>query len=243
MKLYNELAEWWHLLSAPEDYKEEADLFWEVICRYKSTIKTALELGSGGGNNAFYLKKHCQMTLTDLSPHMIAVSKKINPECEHIVCDMRKVALDHQFDLVFIHDAITYMTTEQDLLKVFETAYKHLKADGLLFIIPDAFTETFKPDTHQGGHDGEKGSIRYLEWIADKDPSDHLVEVDYVYIIKDDQGQVQTAHDSSVYGLFDQKTWQNLLNQVGFEVFFEPLEHSELAPGSYIGIACLKKES
>ena len=75
MKLYHELANWWHLLSAPEEYAEEAGLYWEVISKYKTNIKNALELGSGGGNNAYHLKQKCNFTLTDLSPEMISISK------------------------------------------------------------------------------------------------------------------------------------------------------------------------
>ncbi|HMQ63616.1 MAG TPA: hypothetical protein PKE06_23230 [Flavilitoribacter sp.] len=52
MKLYQELATWWHLFSSPADYAEEAGLYWDIIARHKPDIRTALELGSGGGNNA-----------------------------------------------------------------------------------------------------------------------------------------------------------------------------------------------
>ena len=71
MKLYNELADWWHMLSAPEEYAEEAQAFRAVVEKYRNNVKKVLELGSGGGNNAFHLKKHFDMTLTDLSPEMI----------------------------------------------------------------------------------------------------------------------------------------------------------------------------
>ena len=34
------------------------------------------------------------MTLTDIAPGMLAMSESINPECEHIVGDMRTLRLD-----------------------------------------------------------------------------------------------------------------------------------------------------
>src|SRR5262245_15324138 len=43
-----------------------------------------------------------------------ALAVKLNPECEHIVGDMRSMQLDRTFDVVFIHDAIAYMTNESD---------------------------------------------------------------------------------------------------------------------------------
>lgn len=236
MKLYHQLAGWWHLLSSPEEYEEEAGLYWEVITRYKNDVKAALELGSGGGNNAFHLKKKCAFTLCDISPDMIHVSQALNPECEHVVGDMRSVDLGRKFDLVFIHDAITLMTTREDLTRVFATAKRHLKPNGLLFMAPDFFTETFRPQTSHGGHDDGQRGIRYLEWTYDNDPSDEQVETHYSYVIRTAGGEVKHEHDHSVEGLFSKGVWEELLKSAGFTVAFEPLYHSELEEGSYIGI-------
>ncbi|MEZ5040746.1 MAG: class I SAM-dependent methyltransferase [Saprospiraceae bacterium] len=241
MKLYRELANWWHLLSAPEEYAEEAGLYWEVISKYKTNIKNTLELGSGGGNNAYHLKQKCNFTLTDLSPEMISISKKINPECVHFVGDMRSIQLNQTFDLVFIHDAIMLMTTEQDLEAVFQVAKKHLKEDGLLFIAPDFFKETFEPSTDHGGHDDEYRSIRYLEWTLDSDPNDHVVETNYAYIMKDIDGTTTFENDQAKEGLFSKKTWKTLLEKTGFEVFFEPIDHSEFEPNTYLGIVGIRR--
>ena len=184
MKFYEELAEWWPFLSAPEDYAEEANLYWDIITRYHGDIRNALELGCGGGNNASHLKQKCTWTLTDISPAMIEVSRRLNPECEHIVSDMRTLDLNRTFDLVFIHDAIMFITTPEDLEKVFRTAKKHLKPGGLLFIAPDFFKETFRPSTSHGGHDDGYRSIRYLEWTQDADPADNLFETEYAYLLR-----------------------------------------------------------
>ncbi|MCO6486909.1 MAG: class I SAM-dependent methyltransferase [Phaeodactylibacter sp.] len=236
MKLYHELANWWPLLSAPADYAEEAGLYWEIISKYKPDIRDALELGSGGGNNAFHLKKKCRFTLTDISPEMIRVSRALNPDCEHFAGDMREIDLGQQFDLVFIHDAIMFITTEADLEKVFRVARNHLRPGGILFIAPDFFKETFRPSTSHGGHDDGNRSIRYLEWTYDADPADNVVETEYAYLLKAGGGATRCVHDRAVEGIFPRKTWEALLRKVGFEVAFEPIPHSELEPGSYFGI-------
>ncbi len=236
MKLYNELAGWWHLLSTPADYAEEAELYWQIISKYKPGVQDALELGSGGGNNAFHLKKKCRFTLPDISPEMIRVSRELNPDCEHFVGDMRGIDLNRQFDLVFIHDAIMFITAEEDLEKVFVTARKHLKPGGLLFIAPDFFKETFRPSTSHGGHDDGQRSIRYLEWTYDSDPDDNIVETEYAYLIKVIGQATRCEYERAVEGIFPKKTWEALLRKAGFEVSFEPIPHSELEPGSYLGI-------
>ena len=50
------------------------------------------------------------------------------------VGDMRTVRLGETFVAVLIHDAISYMTTEADLMAVFGTARAHLRPDGLLIV-------------------------------------------------------------------------------------------------------------
>src|SRR2546425_9440594 len=122
-KLYGELASWFHLLSSPPDYAEEAEFARSLI----GNAQTVLELGSGGGNNASHLKAHFKMTLVDLSEGMLDLSRKLNPECEHIQADMKTLRLCRLFDGVLVHDAIMYMTTETDLRRAIETAYVHCK--------------------------------------------------------------------------------------------------------------------
>lgn len=241
MKLYKELAQWWPLLSPHTEYEEEANLFLKIVQRYHPTVKNALEFGSGGGSNAFYLKKHFSMTLTDLSPDMLAVSRELNPDCPHIQGDMRTIEVEGKFDLVFIHDAITYFTDKADLLAVMKNAKKHLKPDGLLFIMPDEYTETFEPRTNHGGIDKDGRSLRYLEWSYDSDPDDQMLTTEYAYIMRDANGQVTHEHDSMRAGLFSMPEWEALLAEVGFQAHFERVEFSE-EPGTYFGIAATQFE-
>src|SRR5260370_26305161 len=93
-RLYTDLAEWFHLISAPEEYAEEADFYFTTIAEASNApVRTLLELGSGGGNNAQHYKRHVTPTLTDLSPDMLRLSQRINPECEHIQGAMRTLRL------------------------------------------------------------------------------------------------------------------------------------------------------
>ncbi|MGF1580783.1 MAG: class I SAM-dependent methyltransferase [Gemmataceae bacterium] len=170
-KLYQELASWWPLLSSPNDYAEEAAFYTKaLVTAAQRSSQTLLELGSGGGNNASHMKTHFQLTLVDKSSEMLEVSRMLNPECEHLGGDMRTVRLGRQFDYVFIHDAISYMVTEDDLRKAIETAFVHCRAGGAVLIAPDHIRENFRPSTHHGGNDGQGRSLRYLEWTWDPDP-------------------------------------------------------------------------
>jgi SAM-dependent methyltransferase len=233
IKLYNELAPWFHLLTAPEDYAEEAEFYRKtIISASDRKPETLLELGSGGGNNASYLKAHFQLTLVDLSPEMLAISRVINPECEHIQGDMRQVRLGRQFDVVFIHDAIMYLTSEEELNQAIKTAFLHCRPGGVALLAPDHVSETFRPSTEHGGHDGDRRGIRYLDWTWDPSPDDTHYISDMVYLLKDKRGNVQIEHDRHLMGLFPRQTWLTLLTQAGFQSQSIPFEHSEFEPGT-----------
>jgi ubiquinone/menaquinone biosynthesis C-methylase UbiE len=217
-KLYTELASWWPLLSDPAEYVEEAAYCARTLieaCEHPP--RTLLELGSGGGNTASHLKDQFQMTLVDRSAGMLAVSRLLNPECEHVEGDMRSVRLGRLFDAVLIHDAIDYMTTEDDLRRALETAAAHCRPGGAALFVPDSIRENFHPETSHGGHDGEKRALRYLEWTYDPDPDDGTFLTDYAYLLRDATGSVRVELDRHVLGLFTRADWLRLLSKVGFQ--------------------------
>ncbi len=217
-KLYAELASWWPLLSDPAEYAEEAAYCARILIEACAPPpRTVLELGSGGGNTASHLKKQFQMTLVDRSPGMLAVSRSLNPECEHFEGDMRSARLGRLFDAVFIHDAIDYMTTENDLRRALETAAVHCRPNGVALFVPDSIRENFQPQTQHGGHDGADRALRYLEWTYDPDPGDTTYLTDYAYLLREPDGSVSVEMDRHVLGLFARADWLRLLSKVGFQ--------------------------
>jgi trans-aconitate methyltransferase len=156
------------------------------------------------------------MTLTDLSPAMLEQSRKINPECEHVAGDMRSIRLGREFDAVFIHDAVCYLTSPEDLIACMKTAFTHCKPGGVVLFMPDTVRERFRPSIHHGGHDGDARSMRHLEWTFDPDPSDTTYTVDFVYMFREGNGPVRVEHDTHVLGLFSREEWLNWLRDAGF---------------------------
>src|SRR5918998_2153525 len=218
-KLYSELGTWWPLLSPPGDSLDEASFFHQVlVAAGLPPAPTLLELGCGGGNNALHLKAHfSQVTLTDLSPQMLVVSRTLNPDCEHQVGDMRTLQLGRAFDVVFIHDAIDYMTTHHDLRLALETAFLHCTPGGLALVVPDHVRETFEPTTDHGGSDGQGRALRYLEWTYDPDDADTTYTVEYAYLLRDDDRPTRIEHEQHICGLFLRAEWVRLLREVGFQ--------------------------
>jgi SAM-dependent methyltransferase len=217
-KLYNELAVWWPLLSPVAEYAEEAAFFAQVLIQAGlPPAPSLLELGSGGGNNAHHMQHHfAQVTLTDLSPAMLALSRTLNPGCEHQQGDMRTLRLGRTFDAVFVHDAIEYMTTADDLRAALVTAAVHCKPGGWALFVPDFVQETFEPETEHGGADGEGRSLRYLEWAHAPAQEATQYSTDYVYVMHEGNGAVRFEHEEHICGLFPRETWLQLLRDAGF---------------------------
>jgi SAM-dependent methyltransferase len=171
------------------------------------------------------------MTLTDLAPRMLDVSRRLNPECEHILGDMRTLRLARRFDAVFVHDAICYMTTHADLRRAVGTAFVHCRPGGVALFCPET-RESFKPRTRHGGHDRDGRSLRYLEWDFDPDPNDATFVSEMVYLLREGGGEVRCVHDRHVMGLFSKAAWLATLTEAGFVAEAMPFEHSECEPGS-----------
>jgi SAM-dependent methyltransferase len=236
-RLYRELAPWFHLLTAPEDYEEEAEIYRRLLVEgAERRVRTVLELGSGGGNNAFHMKRHLELTLTDLSEDMLAISRELNPECEHVQGDMRTLRLGREFDAVFVHDAIDYVTTAVDLRAAMETAFVHCHPGGVALFVPDYVRETFSPRTEHGGHDGDGRSLRYLEWDCDPDPDDDTYVVDFAYLLRHEDGSIDVEHDRHVCGLFARDRWLALLAEVGFRADSRRIHLSDedVAPEAFL---------
>src|SRR6266576_3956627 len=195
-RLYADLASWWPLISAPEEYAEEAATAATVLNSAAIDVHEVLELGSGGGHNAVHLKQQFRLTLVDLSADMLEMSRRLNPECAHLQGDMRTLRLGRTFDAVFVHDAVAYMTTEADLRQVTETAFAHCRPGGIALFVPDHTTENFEPVTDHGGSDGPDGrGARYLEWTWDPDPTDTWIRSEYAFLLRDTDGSVRVVQE------------------------------------------------
>ena len=145
--MYGELAPWFHLLTPPEEYADEAAAVLGLLREHvNGPLEMLLELGSGGGNMASHLRRQMRLVLSDLAPQMLELSRTINPDSEHVVGDMRTLRLGRTFDSVLIHDAICYMTTEDDLRAAMATAFEHLRLGGVAVFQPDEVRESYVRD-------------------------------------------------------------------------------------------------
>ena len=223
-RLYDDIAGWWPVISPPAEYAEEAARYVDMIrASPHRPVREVLELGSGGGNNASHMKHAFDMTLVEPADGMRENSRRLNPECEHVAGDMRDVRLGRTFDAVFVHDAVMYMPTEDDLRAALETVAVHLSPGGVALVAPDATTESFTETTeHGGGEDAGGRRARYLEWTLPPGPGETTYTVHYAFMLREADGRVRVVHDVHREGLFPRATWLNLFREVGLDAELAP---------------------
>jgi len=215
--LYEELAWWWPVISPPEEYAADAAAIEREFGAAPAPVRTLLDLGSGGGHVALYLRRHRSVTLVDLSAHMLAASRQVNPDCEHVQGDMRTIRLGREFDAVLVHDAVDYMTSQADLALVISTAFAHCRPGGIAVFAPDHTAETFRPGTGAGGgHDGLGRQASFTERTTDPDPSDDWILAEYEFTLRDADGTVTVVPEAHRLGSFRRATWLALLTAAGF---------------------------
>ena len=217
-RLYQELADWWPLISPPGEYAAEAAYLARLFTSAAIEVREVLDLGSGGGHVAVHLKDQFSLTLVNLSAGMLAVSRRLNPECSHRQGDMRTVRLGRMFDAVLVHDAVDYVTREDDLRQLIATAFAHCRPGGMAVFVPDYTAETFRAGTGGGGSadaGGRQGSFR--EWTWDPDPADDWIRVEYEFTLREADGTVQVVREAHRLGAFRRDVWLRLLAGAGFE--------------------------
>jgi SAM-dependent methyltransferase len=216
--MYTDFAEYWTLISDPADYAEEAAQWRDALrSRLGPGRHKILELGVGGGHNLSHLTSDFDAVAADLSPRMIEQARKLNPGVEFHVGDMRRIRLGRKFRAVLVHDAISYMLTEDDLRAAFATAAAHLDPGGIFITAPDWLRETFREPSidHSTRTDGTV-TLTHLEYTYDPDPSDTTIESLSWYIIREG-ADLRIEQDRHVLGLFSLEVWLDLMRSAGFD--------------------------
>ena len=219
-RLYNDLAFLWPVMSPPEEYAEEA-VHWRTLLRESlgPGRHPILELGVGGGHNLSHFAAEFDVVAVDCSECMLDNSRRLNPTVTHLVGDMRTVRLGRSFRAVLIHDAVSHLLSEDQLLATFRTAAAHLEPGGLFITSPDNFRETFRsPATETRTNTSDNLQLTYFEYAYDPDPTGCVLETIFTYIIRRGDAPPRIEHDRMLTGIFPKSTWTRLMDRAGFNV-------------------------
>jgi SAM-dependent methyltransferase len=232
VRLYKDLVWLWPIISPPEDYLKEGEFFIRKIKDHGGPkVKTILNLGSGGGHLDWVLKRELQVTGIDISPAMMDLAKKLNPEAEYIQNDMRTARLNRRFDAVILHDAVAHMQTEEELRAAFLTAYEHLDKGGIFITVVEEWIEHFEQNrTVVGNFRKDNLEVTFIENNYDPNRSDSTFECTFIYLIRR-EGFPNIETDRMVLGIFPLATWGKTMREIGFDVIQIESSLANLADG------------
>ena len=108
-----------------------SDIYKFLLDKFPKSTKV-LEIGCGTGELISKLVKNFDVVGLDLSADMLSIAReKLNPDVKLLNLDMRNLIKIDNFDLVISTcDSISYMLTEDDLLKVFKGVFENLNING-----------------------------------------------------------------------------------------------------------------
>lgn len=243
-RLYHDLAWIWPVVSPPEDYVEETEFFSRTIKKEaRIGVRTLLHLGCGGGRNDHTFQKHFHVTGIDISHEMLEMARKLNPETEYTLGDMRSVRLGRTFDCVAALDSVNYLKTEDDLTRLFRTAHIHLNPGGIFLTVIEESCERFKQNrTLASTHSQDDTQVTFIENSFDPDPDDGQFEMTFIYLVRK-EGSLEIFTDSHIWGLFPMDTWHRLLKAQGFDVAELKFAHSTFLEDEFLPmLVCMKPE-
>jgi len=241
-RMYDDLVDYWPLLSSPEDYKSESSC-WNQALREKlgPGKHPILEFGIGAGDNLSHFAAEFKVTGVDLSEKMLELSRQKNPTVEHIVGDMRSIRLKRKFKAVIIHDAISYLTSERDLLDTFVAAAAHLEPGGIFITAPEWYKETHKKGAAYHITRRRNGlELTFIQYDTYPIPDDTLLQCLMLYLISE-KGKIRVEQDLQQTGIFPLSVWEILLADAGFSLEKRPYPIYADGRESFLLIGTLKQ--
>ncbi len=216
-RLYRDLAWTWPIISPPSHYRDEARQFRGFLRKAASgPVREVLHLGCGAGHVDSQLKRFVSITGVDLSPAMLRLARRLNPDVTYRRGDMRTADLGRTFDGALISDAISYMLTPEDLAHAFRTAYRHLRPGGAFVTYAEQLRDHFEQNftrVNRGKRGGDE--IVFVENLYDPDRRDTTMEATFLYVIRR-SGRLRVETDRHLLGLLPESAWRRALRDAGF---------------------------
>lgn len=115
-------------------YNDTFDRFCDLVGKQGAGI---LDIATGPGNVVKYLyskRSDCKILGIDLSPNMIELAKKNNPQADFAVMDCRNIdMIDRKFDAVMCAFCLPYLSREESGKLIFDSSTL-LNPGGILYI-------------------------------------------------------------------------------------------------------------
>lgn len=168
---YNYLAE-----SYAKEWVNKPDIeLAKAFIDYLPVDARVLDVGCGPGHYSRYFYEHgFNVSGIDFSENMISIAKKLYPEIDYQIQDMKKIEFnDNEFDALWVCSSFVHIMTNETepVLKEFKRV---LKKDGVLFINAVIGNLPYRLETEQEIGGTFKGNGRYFQWYP---TSESFIEI------------------------------------------------------------------
>ncbi|ULG71149.1 class I SAM-dependent DNA methyltransferase [Macrococcus brunensis] len=198
-------------------YDQPYDKWLELTVPYLNGKQSILDLACGTGSFTTLLPKRLDRVGVDLSEDMLTVAQTKDPSIQWLVQDMTALELDMTFDVITCFcDSMNYVTTEEDLNKLFSHVYMHLEEDGVfLFDVHSVWkmTNLFDGQTYSD----ETEHVTYL-WQTEPGEEENSVYHDMSFFTLEEDGRYRRFDESHYQRTFPLEFYIELLETNQFTV-------------------------
>jgi SAM-dependent methyltransferase len=183
---FKHYSKYYNLLYQDKDYSAEVNYVSNQLEKYSRGAKNILEFGSGtGGHGLLLQQKGYNVYGLERSEGMVSIAKQNGFNCQ--VADITNFTLLKTYDAVIsLFHVVSYLTDNNDLIKAFINAHKHLGNGGLfLFDVwysPAVYEQKAQPRIKRM-QNSEIKVTRFAEPIIDINKN--VVDVRFTVFAKD----------------------------------------------------------
>ena len=250
-KVFGSYSEYYNLLYENKNYKSEVEYINSLIKESSSNTSSILDLGCGTGKHDFLLaKKGYKVTGVDISKKMIAIANENKSKSKYDinfhVADIRNFKLKKKFDIVLsLFHVASYQTSNSDIIKYINTAYKHLEGGGIFIFDfwygPAVLND--RPNYRLKKMENDQIKVRrFTEPVLNENKN--IVEVNFEIFIEDKKTKIlKEFSETHKMRYFFYPELEYLLHQSGFSILncYKWMTTSPLSFDSWYGVIIAKK--
>ncbi|MGD2253522.1 MAG: class I SAM-dependent methyltransferase [Anaerolineales bacterium] len=230
--MFNKTAQFYDKIYVFKDYAAEAAKLIALIREQKGSGRLRLlDVACGTGMHIYHLKDQFQVEGLDVSPDLIELAARRNPEVEFHQVDMIDFDLGRTYDVVAcLFSSIGYVRTLKNLRKAIRSMARHLLPDGVLVIEPWFTPAQWNPGTvHMVAVDEPELKVVRMNTSQVRG---RLSILDLHYLVGTPQG-TQHFVERHQLGLFEQEEMKEAIAEAGMRVTFD--EAGLTGRGLYVG--------
>lgn len=217
-----------------KDYRAEAEELAALVTRRRPGARSLLDVACGTGMHLRHLGDLFEEVAgVEVSPDMLAIAQRRNPEVRIHRADMRDFALGRHFDAVIcMFSSIGHMRDQRELDAAIGRFAAHLPSGGVVIVDPWWFPETFTP-----GYVGAslvEAEGRTIARFSHSTLEDGATRIDVDYLVGVPGEGVEHLKETHRITLFGRAQYEAAFAAAGLSVEYLPQAATDR--GLFIGV-------